>query len=920
MFIKVYNDIINFLSFAKNLRSLRKKINLRIDIPEIRSPFPDSHPKGFIKKFKKRRTTIIESYLLITKNLDSISYNERIQALRLLAEHIIYSRSLKMPLNTARVQLALMKEVIKNRDNKRIQLELMHDFSISSFGHPRIIRKFLKKFDIIEVPETGEELRDLKMAWDFHVHDNTSYGRKPPIQLIIDAFIKGISELTVAYTNLDHEEAIKEILEAGKILGIKVNIAVEFSAITNGLRFHYFYILPVFSSKKKKFKKFLKQKSDDFKAFLRELEENDKKRIKAIELLIENFNSIHLPAINKGYSKDSIYFLHHLSVHDENNQGLLKIYSKRQLGELLYPKLKKVFEKRALRITAMKIRTEQEPQLFTHNEIASIQADYIRIRNQYRDLEPENIRMEYFDGNDLVVPETAVSSLSDIYNLAKSSEGSIKLVQPLEHGLQATINTIIENCEMLSHTEIFNIHDVFESKEKDFIIFTHFIKILNEGNKNVLLHFLKNNQLTFDEHKLEIAFTHLKDRKIKPAIGSDATGRSTLAPGMGFIMENSLPKHQQKYFKKLHYTLPHEVSNLIYQLADIPKSELKKKEKAKIICLGKVDTSKKNLLGDEKLEKPISLIKAWEYMNPTIKNFILILIGFIPAYFTVGIEYACLWFAITGSRNMFVDVISGNGLVPTEWRSQDINWTNLAQSLFWTGFSVPILGFVKARFDLAWTGPHDGALFEFIKFFIINIANGIYLSTHNYIRGFDKATIRGNFFRSILAWPFATLFSPIGNTMGIPSIVQAKFWSDFVASVIEGSGKYKNIIKLKDNILKKLLPEIQSDDEETIKLAILDLIYFIKESKRAQTALKKLLIPKQSWFINFRNTILRNSKNSMYNESFYELKKQIYNPDSYNELVNYIIKNYKREQSLYLLKLVSENYQKLQTWLEKLEK
>ena len=151
---------------------------------------------------------------------------------------------------------------------------------------------------------------------------------------------------------------------------------------------------------------------------------------------------------------------------------------------------------------------------------------------------------------------------------------------------------------------------------------------------------------------------------------------------------------------------------LIFKLARIPKTPLKKKEKPKIICLGKLDSGKQNMLGDEKIEKPINPLRAWEYLNPAIKNSIFILIGFIPAYLTVGYEYALLWLAITGSRNMFVDVISGNGFKPKEWHSQDINWTNFAHSLFWTGFSVPILGFVKARFDIAWTGPHEGALFE----------------------------------------------------------------------------------------------------------------------------------------------------------------------------------------------------------------
>ena len=319
MLVKTYNDIVNYLSFATNLRKLRSRINQSIDVPEIINEFPDSHPRGFIKEFKKRRTTIVETYLKITKSLESANYSERIHALGLLADHILYARTLKMPLNAARVQLALMKEVVKNRDNKRVQLELMRDFTVSSFGHQRVIRKLLKKLDIIEVPETGEELKDLKMGWDFHVHDSTSYGRKLPTQLIIDAFIKGISELTIVYNNLDREESIKEVLEAGRILGIKVNIALEFSALSNGLRFHYLYILPNFSSKKSKFKKFLKQKTDDFREFLHELEENEKKREKNIEQLIKNFNKTYLPKINEGYSSDSIYYLQPLSIKGEEN-------------------------------------------------------------------------------------------------------------------------------------------------------------------------------------------------------------------------------------------------------------------------------------------------------------------------------------------------------------------------------------------------------------------------------------------------------------------------------------------------------------------------------------------------------------------------------------------------------------------------
>ncbi len=920
MLIKTYNDIVNFLSFATNLRKLRSRINQSIDIPEIISEFPNSHPRGFIKEFKKRRTTIVETYLRITKSLESANYNERVHALSLLAEHIIYSRSLKMPLNAARVQLALMKEVVKNRDNKRVQLELMRDFTVSSYGHPRVIRNFLKKLDIIEVPETGEELKDLKMGWDFHVHDSTSYGRKSPIQLIIDAFIKGISELTIAYNNLDREEAVKEVLEAGRILGIKVNIALEFSALTNGMRFHYLYILPNFSSKKGRFKKFLKQKTDDFKEFMHELEENEKKREKIIEQLIENFNNQHLPHINEGYSPDSIYYLQPLTVNTEENSLGNKIYSRRQLGEVLYPKLKTVLEKRALQVTAQKIQSETSPEKFSIREIESIQKRFVDIRKQYQNLEPEKIRVEYFAGNESLLAESAMSNLEDIYNLAKKAGGTIKFIQPLEHGLQAAIDQILENHEMLSYTEIYNIYETIDTKESDFVVFTNFIKLLNHGDQAELAQFLESNNLTYNKLKLENAQAYVKHNLLIPAIGSDAAGRSTLAPGMGFILESRLPNYQRKYFSKTHYELPGEISELIYRLARIPKTQLKKKEKPRIICLGKLSAGKQNMLGDENIEKPISPVRAWEYLNPAIKNSIFILIGFIPAYLIVGYEYALLWFAITGSRNMFVDVISGNGFRPKEWHSNDINWTNFAHSLFWTGFSVPILGFVKARFDIVWTGSHEGIMFETLKFFFLNIANGMYLATHNYIRGFDKGTIRANFFRSIIAWPIAAVFSPVGNALFLPSIVQTKFWSDFVAAIIEGSAKYKNIIRIKYQIIKRLMPDLFSEDEETEKLAMLDMIYFVNESTRAKTALRNQLIPKQSYLSRLKNAVRRRKMRYKPNESFFELKKRMENPEGVPQLINFIIENYRREQSLYLVKMVSENYYNLQKWLERIEK
>jgi len=915
MIIRKYNEIINFLSFTKNLKKLRSKINMSIDLPEIIEDFPDSHPRGFIKEFKKRRTTIVETYLRITKSLNSVNHNERIHALRLLAEHIYYSRSLKMPLNAARVQLALMKQVVNNRGNKRLQLELMHDFTVSSFGHPRTIKKYLKKLDIIEVPETGEELQFLNMGWDSHVHDNASYGRKSPIQLVIDAFIKGISKLTIAYNNLEHKDAVKEVLEAGKILGIKVNIAIEFSAETNGKQFHYMYILPKFSSRKNEFKRFLKHKSDHFDAFLYELNENQKKRYENISYLINRFNKEHLPTINTGYDLDSIYYLKPLPVEQENEKSTHKITSRRLLGEYLYPRFKTVLEKRLLQISALKNLASHSGE-FTLKEIKLINKKYDEIKKDYAEINPESLRLKYFADNNQIKSETAVSSLHEIYNLAVKAGGGIKFIQPLEHGLEAAIVMILDNYEYISHTEIFNMFDSIKTDKQDFIHFSNFIKYLNDKNFDKLSSLLDELNIKADIQKLKAISKQLNDKKLSPSIGSDATGRSTFVPGMGFIFENRLAKYQRKYFLKHHMHLPKEVSELVFKQ---PQELARIKKGINIICLGKVDSSKNNEFGKDKNEKPIKLFRAIEYINPSIKNLFLVLVGLLPAYFTIGIEYALLWFAITGTRNIFVDMISGKGFKPSEWSTKDIDVSNLANSLFWTGFSVPILGFVKSRFDILWQWQHEGNVYEFAKFFFINTANGMYLASHNYIRGFDKGTIRGNFFRSILAWPIAAAFSPLGNTMMLPSIVQAKFWSDFVAAIIEGTGKYKNIIQLKERIIKSLLPDLESEDEESKILAILDFTYFIKESTRVKPVIRRQLIQTISIKEKCKNILKHKKTNPEVNIHYDNLSKWFRSKDNFDKLCNYIIQNYNNEQALYILQLVSSNYSKTSRWLEKIK-
>ena len=159
-----------------------------------------------------------------------------------------------------------------------------------------------------------------------------------------------------------------------------------------------------------------------------------------------------------------------------------------------------------------------------------------------------------------------------------------------------------------------------------------------------------------------------------------------------------------------------------------------------------------------------------------VKNIFFAVVGFTVADSFIGPFYALLWLGITGFRNSIADLISSRGTHLNQWKLRSINFDNVAQSLFWTGFSVPIMGFIKSNFDTVWPWVHDGLLFNLVKFFFISLANGLYLATHNTLRGFDRKVVRANLFRSVIAWPFATIFAPLGNLIGVPSIVQTKIW------------------------------------------------------------------------------------------------------------------------------------------------
>ena len=190
-----------------------------------------------------------------------------------------------------------------------------------------------------------------------------------------------------------------------------------------------------------------------------------------------------------------------------------------------------------------------------------------------------------------------------------------------------------------------------------------------------------------------------------------------------------------------------------------------------IVTLG---GAQKTIDNDLKLNTPETTARhirfRWRYLNSHLQNALKVIIGFIPAFATFALTKdwwllaycgAFIWFGITGLRNILQSVLGGGGLRRSpllRWNAY-VSWDRIADSLLFTGFSVPLLDFVAKTVVLdnvfhINTTTQPVALYTFMA-----LTNGIYLSSHNAFRGLPRGAVLGNFFRSILSIPIAILFN-----------------------------------------------------------------------------------------------------------------------------------------------------------------
>jgi len=793
--------------------------------------YPYLHPHGVKEMAESKGLRIAHAVIHLLESLEVGRVDERLGALRSLRDEVINTAGGSLPHNTARVLLQIMKDLVRAHGHYQRQLQLAHDFRRATTGNPRIIRKLLRQYHLLEMPEDWNQA-----TFDDHVHDANTKGRKSSSHLIMDAWIKGIRRLRVIYYNFLEARFAVELLEAAEIMGITVRIGIEFSA-----RFHDRYAQLIWVPRgfpdSQAFLCFLAEEPVvSFMAEGRKVSQYQRDYVMAV---LRAFNDKHLQEMNKEYG---------LKLAPLDKDEFLKFVGSGQasllhLAEFIHARLLDLMRREvaALRERYRDAKPDERREIEERvNAMNRLDSDAILDRYLQPSRNPElpDPRVPS-DAPD--VPELLKLCPCDLIDRLSHLHSAYRFTLNLSNLWADDVLEILYDCEgAVTRLELFNLKDFAAGKTDHIAEINQLQRAINEGNvihlKRVIRGMIKRLEtggsftdqcrvvkLTSILHDIATLKSFYKGSPIKARIGSDSTGRSPKVHGMGLAIKETLPRRTQKEINRDAYSrrdvIPVRVT-VLKQETFIPKAgstEFLKRffglarkipllglitEKAQkdwvveefttrmespgnIVTLGGVQSEADNGLSlDAPVPEEERIKFSWRYLNSGLKNGLKVLIGFIPAFATFYLTKdwwvlaylgAFIWFGITGLRNVVQSVLGGGGVRRSpllRWNDY-VSWERITDSLLFTGFSVPFLDYVvktlllNRLFDIN-TTTSPVALYTFMA-----LANGIYLSSHNAFRGLSRGAIFGNLFRSVLSIPLAVgLNAAIGGILSGAGVME----------------------------------------------------------------------------------------------------------------------------------------------------
>ena len=969
---------------------------------------PYMHPRGIKEMAAPSGLRIAYAIVGLLGSLEAGKAQDRIVALRSLRDEVFSSSTTYFQKNTARVLMQIMKELVRSRGNELRQLKLAHDFRMAYAGKPRLVKAELRRHHLLEMPEAWNQF-----AFDDHVHDANTKGRKSPTHLLMDAWIKGIRKLTVVYYNHVDEEVVAELLEAGSILDIHVRIGIELWSQFRGKFVRFVWELEGFFDNHDLLR-FLDE--PPVRALLEEGREVSRYQQRYVLEALAAFNCRHRPVLDGelGVSSrelDEADFLRYVGT---GQPSLL------HLAKYIQDGCRTLLEAEVERIHAA------HP-----HDTARREAELAACAGRMERLSLESIIARFLQPccnpglHDPTVPHDEgmppllhVEPPALLGRLAGMHSGSRFTLNLSNLTIQDTLE-LLYLCEgRITHIEAFNLKDAghgmtaqaadrasgfagdavdVTSPARNYQLINMLQKALNEDNvitlkraiRSIIWEYERSREITArkceqgrgrgctleEQERLQVELAAMDARKealldilthigtfhdyynkryLGSRIGSGSTGQSQQQHGMGLVVLDTLPRcacrevlrdHREEqprlvpvtarmishrhvrlgasagplWVRRLFGRLPGFAGGSRWHDWSLDRFVIHPGTEGNIVTLGGVRRTPEIELhparegNGERIDRPI------RYCNTHLLNILKVVAGFIPAFLTFSLTKdwwvlaylgAFLWFGITGVRNIIQSVLGGGGFKRSPlllWNSL-VSWSRIADSLFYTGFSVPLLDYLVKTVLLQGQLGITTSTSPVLLYSYMALANGLYIFTHNVLRGLPRSAAVGNLFRSLLSIPLAiacnAALASVLHLAMVPGVeeelqkwaaVISKFASDCVAGVIEGLADRQNNIRTRladyrtkisqmfavfarldvllpeEDVLdllqspKALMAAIRGEARDLRKVFIvnaLDLMYIWMYQPRARKALQQTIaaMSTEEWLIFYRSQLVLNRK------------------------------------------------------------
>jgi len=556
------------LLFDQRDRDLLKIVNgvLSRSAPDTmgrKNLFPWFHPHGIKELAETRGLRIAYAVIHLLESLEAGDIDDRLNALRSLRDEVLHASAGSMPKNAARVLLSIMKDLVRAHGDEFSQLRLAHDFRRAASGKPRIVRNMLHRYHLLEMPEHWNQL-----AFDDHVHDINTKGRKSASHLIMDAWIKGIRRLRVIYYNFIDPPSAAELIEAAQIMGLEIRIGIEFSTRFRGKYIQLIWVPRGFSDAQS----FLCFLADEpVRQLMDQGREVTRYRQKYVLTILEVFNQVHRPAINAdfGINLPALDIGKFLAFVRPGQPSIL------HLAKYIHHQLMPLFEHN-VEILRQEIKNADD------NRQAAIH----RLVDRMNELDSETIARQFLRPSalaDIPDPNQVFDDPETPDLLYLTPRQLLDRVTRLHTGHRITLNLtdllpedvveILYDCEgHINRLEIFNLKDFTAGKTSHIEEISELQLAINEGNtidlKRIIRHIIGrlNNAKPFPGkadriekmgiilHDINALSAMYASSHLQPRIGSDSTGHSARMYGMGLAVLDSLPASVRRSCRRWRHT------------------------------------------------------------------------------------------------------------------------------------------------------------------------------------------------------------------------------------------------------------------------------------------------------------------------------------------------------------------------------